>query len=185
MGHHSLLQEIFPSQGSNISLLHCSWVLYRLNHQGSLPSTSTRIKCVAAASDFQHLMKRVQDEEQKWGTLCSGQNWQDRSSDSLIFSGADFISPTLVSSYLEKHWNPSQWICSLWLAVPFCKKYVLDHIHSSFTKITYILTFLPASLEQFLRVVWDAISHYSPHLLQVKLDSRLSHFVYKSTFSTL
>ena len=134
---------------------------------------------------FQHPLKGVQGGEQKWGTLCSGKNWQDRSSDSLIFSGADFISPTLVSSYLEKHWNPSQWICSLWLAVPFCKKYVLDHIHSSFTKITYILTFLPASLEQFLRVVWDAISHYSPHLPQVKLDSQLSHCVYKSTVSTL
>ena len=34
-GCHSLLQGIFPSQGSNPGLQHCRWILYRLNHQGS------------------------------------------------------------------------------------------------------------------------------------------------------
>ena len=34
MGCH-FLQGIFPSQGSNPHLLHCRWILYRLNHQGS------------------------------------------------------------------------------------------------------------------------------------------------------
>ena len=32
---HSLLQGIFPTQGSNPGLLHCRQILYRLSHQGS------------------------------------------------------------------------------------------------------------------------------------------------------
>ena len=37
MSCHSLLQGIFPTQGSNPRLLHCRQILYRLNHQGSPP----------------------------------------------------------------------------------------------------------------------------------------------------
>ena len=32
---HALLQETFPSQGSNSSLLHCRLILHHLSHQGS------------------------------------------------------------------------------------------------------------------------------------------------------
>ena len=35
MGCHSLLQEIFPTQGSNSGLLHCRQILYCLSYQGS------------------------------------------------------------------------------------------------------------------------------------------------------
>ena len=35
VGSFSLLQEIFPTQGSNPGLLHCRWVLYQLSHKGS------------------------------------------------------------------------------------------------------------------------------------------------------
>ena len=35
MGSHSLFQGIFLIQGSNLSLLHCKWILYCLSHQGS------------------------------------------------------------------------------------------------------------------------------------------------------
>ena len=31
---HSLLKGIFPTQGSNLGLLHCRQILYRLSHQG-------------------------------------------------------------------------------------------------------------------------------------------------------
>ena len=31
----ALLQGIFPTQGLNQALLHCRWILYILNHQGS------------------------------------------------------------------------------------------------------------------------------------------------------
>ena len=35
MGGHFLLQGIFPTQGSNLGLLHCRQILYHLSHQGS------------------------------------------------------------------------------------------------------------------------------------------------------
>ena len=41
VGSLSLLQGIFPTQGSNPGLLHCRWILYHLSHQGS-PKVSCR-----------------------------------------------------------------------------------------------------------------------------------------------
>ena len=38
MGSLSLLQETFPTQGSNPGLPHCRRILYQLGHEGS-PST--------------------------------------------------------------------------------------------------------------------------------------------------
>ena len=35
VGSLSLLQRIFPTQESNWGLLHCRWILYQLNYQGS------------------------------------------------------------------------------------------------------------------------------------------------------
>jgi len=35
VGRHSLLQGIFPTQGSNSGILHCRRILYCLSHQGS------------------------------------------------------------------------------------------------------------------------------------------------------
>ena len=35
VGCHSLLQEIFPAQGSNPGLLHCRQTSYHLSHQES------------------------------------------------------------------------------------------------------------------------------------------------------
>ena len=35
VGSHSLLQGIFPTQGSNAGLPHCRWILHHLSHQGS------------------------------------------------------------------------------------------------------------------------------------------------------
>ena len=40
VGCFSLLQGIFPTQGSNPGLPHCRWILYQLSHQGS-PTGST------------------------------------------------------------------------------------------------------------------------------------------------
>ena len=34
VGSCSLLQGIFPTQGSNPNLLHCGWILYQLSYQG-------------------------------------------------------------------------------------------------------------------------------------------------------
>ena len=35
VGSLSLLQGIFSTQGSNLSLPHCRWILYQLRHKGS------------------------------------------------------------------------------------------------------------------------------------------------------
>ena len=32
---HALLQGIFPTQGLNPGLLHCTWILYQLSYQGN------------------------------------------------------------------------------------------------------------------------------------------------------
>ena len=41
MGSLSLLQQIFPTQESNWSLLHCRQSLYQLNNQGSSVNTDS------------------------------------------------------------------------------------------------------------------------------------------------
>ena len=35
LGSFSLLQGIFPTQGSNPGVPHCRWILYQLSHKGS------------------------------------------------------------------------------------------------------------------------------------------------------
>ena len=42
VGCHSLLQRIFPTQGSNSGLPHCRQVLYHLSHQGSVKVNVTQ-----------------------------------------------------------------------------------------------------------------------------------------------
>ena len=37
VGSRSLLQGIFPTQGSNRGLLHCRQILYHVSHQGLIP----------------------------------------------------------------------------------------------------------------------------------------------------
>ena len=41
---HSLLQGIFPTQGSNPGLLHCRQILYHLSHQGIPEQTLWLVK---------------------------------------------------------------------------------------------------------------------------------------------
>ena len=62
VGSLSLLQGIFPNQGSNPGLPHCRWILYQLSHKGSprilewvaspsssafsWPRNGTRVSCI-------------------------------------------------------------------------------------------------------------------------------------------
>ena len=43
VGSHSLLQAVFPAQGSSPGLLQCRGILYRLNHQGSLGTLESKL----------------------------------------------------------------------------------------------------------------------------------------------
>ena len=63
VGHHALLQGIFPTQGSILGLPHCMRILYHLSHQesprilewvaypfsrgSSQPRNRTRVSCIA------------------------------------------------------------------------------------------------------------------------------------------
>ena len=63
VGSHSLLQGIFPTQGSNPGLPHCRLILYQLSHKGSprtlewvaypfssgssQPRDQTKVSCIA------------------------------------------------------------------------------------------------------------------------------------------
>ena len=53
MGHHALLQGIFPTQGLNPGLRNRRWILYRLRHQGSPAEYRVFIKwhCVGGGSN--------------------------------------------------------------------------------------------------------------------------------------
>ena len=69
MGSHSLLQGIFPIQGSNPGLPQCRQIRYRLSHQGSpgilewlaypfssgssQPRSCTQVSCIAGAFFYQ------------------------------------------------------------------------------------------------------------------------------------
>ena len=63
LGCHALLQGVFPTQGSNPGLPHCSQILYQMSHKGSprilewvsypfsrgssWPSNQTMVSCIA------------------------------------------------------------------------------------------------------------------------------------------
>ena len=61
---HALLQEIFSTQGSNSGLLHCRWILYHLNHQGSPILVTKPNNCF-----FQFFLIRMQASREQ--ELCS------------------------------------------------------------------------------------------------------------------
>ena len=61
VGCHALLQGIFPTQGSNLVLPYCRWILYCLSHQGS-----TRILEWIA---YTFSSGTSQSRESNWGLL--------------------------------------------------------------------------------------------------------------------
>ena len=68
----------------------CPWLFFVQSHKNRrptknchLPSGSAKMKSLATAvADLQRTLKGAQGGDQEWGTLCSGKNWQNRSSDS-------------------------------------------------------------------------------------------------------
>ena len=55
VGSQSLLQGIFPTQGSNQGLLHCRKILYHLSHQGTDCGSDNEV----LIAKFRHKMKKV------------------------------------------------------------------------------------------------------------------------------
>ena len=99
-----------------------------------------------------------------------------------IFRSWCYEPNSYISSYLEKHWNPSWWhllpVTSkslMRLVETLWKKCVLDDIYSVFTKITYILSFphhlFGAISQKYLRC---CLPGCSPHFAPNKTNSQLS-----------
>ena len=61
VGCHTLLQGIFPTQGMNLDLPHCRWILYCLSHQRRPYSCSVQL-----AQSFSH----VQFFVTPWTVAC-------------------------------------------------------------------------------------------------------------------
>ena len=52
---HSLLQGIFPTQGLNLGLLHCRWILYCLSYQES-SSMLSKINIITYFPWYKHIL---------------------------------------------------------------------------------------------------------------------------------
>ena len=68
VGSHSLLQGIFPTQGSNLGLLHCRQILYCLSHQGRPKDAAAKV--LHSISKFVSKCKQI-CKTQQWL-----QNWK-------------------------------------------------------------------------------------------------------------
>ena len=82
VGRHFLLQGIFPTQESNLGLLHRRQILHHLSHQGSLgipvwvaypfsrgssqPRNQTRLSCIAGGFFTRRATREAQE---RWSTV--------------------------------------------------------------------------------------------------------------------
>ena len=89
VGSLSLLQRIFPTQGSNPGLTHCRQILYQLSHKGSPrilegvaypfsrrsshPKNQTGVSCIAGGFFTNWAMRKAQDIDK---LVAVGPNWQ-------------------------------------------------------------------------------------------------------------
>ena len=88
VGSLSLLQGIFPTQGSNPGLPHCRWILYQLSHKGSprtpewvaypfpsgssWPRNRTGVPCIAGRFFTNWAIRKAQlfiRSKQRWACL--------------------------------------------------------------------------------------------------------------------
>ena len=73
VGSLSLLQGIFPPQGSNPGLLHCRWILYQLNHKECIPNTLLMVSF--DPYNGPRIFEWLLDPFYRWGEIiCSQRN---------------------------------------------------------------------------------------------------------------
>ena len=128
----------------------------------------------------------VQGGEQKWGAMCSGKIGKTglqtaRYSQELIL-WAQFLHLFLSGKVLISFKVTLFLVTSegfIRLVENFWKNMGLIACLLPSPKITYILTFPPASLEQFLTAIWGAVSQVAILILaQIKLNSQISHYTF-------
>ena len=111
VGGHSLLQRIFPTQGSNPDLLHCRQIVYHLSHQGSPLTLSVMLKINTL---IKHTLRNIQ-----WRHMLL-------SKFSFIFLVLDlrlepvagiWLSPTWLCTTRAGSKHKSAWIQPCWRAM--------------------------------------------------------------------
>ena len=76
VGSHFLLQEIFPTKRSNLGLLHCRQIIYRLNHWGAHCSHVSYIKKSTSSLSLCLLLNSFCTETQRtWTSISPGTRW--------------------------------------------------------------------------------------------------------------
>ena len=68
VGSLSLLQGIFPAQGSNPGLPHCRWILYQLSHKG-IPGVGSPQGKNTGVGSLSLLQWIFPTQESNWGLL--------------------------------------------------------------------------------------------------------------------
>ena len=113
-----------------------------------LPSGSTRINHLPL---YFLILRGVQSGDQKWGTLCSEKNWQNRPSDRYFqekILGAQFLAPSHIQKS-TKIINGDTYLLLVTSSNPLPKR-VLDCTYPPSLKSQITLTSPPTSWEQFL-----------------------------------
>ena len=106
VGSLSLLQGIFPIQGSNSGLLHCRRSLYQLSHQGS----HTGVGC-------NFLLQCKKSEKWKWSRVR------------LIFLKRSLVFPILLfSSVCTDHWRRLSYLFLLFFRTLHSNAYIFPFL---------------------------------------------------------
>ena len=72
---YSLLQGIFPTQGSNSALSHCRQMLYRLGHQGSPLTVSKHALLIVIFIESERELVDARDGLGGWGLVFNGDSF--------------------------------------------------------------------------------------------------------------
>ena len=157
VNNHFLLQRIFPTQGLNLGLLHCRWILYPLSYQGEVQivgklTNSKEISphCFCFLDRFSPLFGSVPSHSEKGGT------WFPTSPLGQIFP-----------SFLLPRNNPSLWCCKS------------QQVYNSLSHLNEAASFALYFLLAFLPTVWPHSPE--PRLYLVGIHKPVSHGFLKAT----
>ena len=110
MGSLSLLQGVFPTQGLNLGLPHCRWILYQLSHQGNPLKALARL-LIMMAKNPGSLAPIWLALHHMWRPLKVKMTFQIRAElRALSFSLANIKR---IVRYLEIPWQSSGWDSAL------------------------------------------------------------------------
>ena len=114
MGCHSLLQGIFPAQGSNPGLSHCRQILHCLSYQTTrVPPELQRIQYYSLLKQAFWKKKKFKDTLGLAGSLCLYYEFHLHEELKHIFPVWDTDISSAVPNHLEKWFQILFCLCSL------------------------------------------------------------------------